>query len=98
MGSIKVVHSPIEKMMAKSEEARAASGKGGIICPRCGRKQFKKEDEVKDTWDVKVGRRRRRQCRCGEVFWTLELSPVREMPSLATSDAATKIFLPTATK
>jgi hypothetical protein len=68
MGSIKIVHRPMEKMMAKSSEALAANGKVGIVCPNCGCRM-----RVADT-DPLVGkiRRYRACCNCGYRKATFE--------------------------
>ena len=68
MGSIKVVHRPVEEMMAKSADALAATGKVGIVCPRCGCKM-----SAPDTDPIIGGIRRYRFCRnCGHRKTTFE--------------------------
>ena len=69
MGSIKVVHMPVEEIMAKSAEALAVGGKVGIACPKCGCRHWRVTDT--DPLDGKI--RRYRICRnCGYHKTTFE--------------------------
>ena len=43
---------------------------GGIVCPNCGEED---QSEIKDSRNVKGGKRRRRECKCGYRFSTLEI-------------------------
>ena len=68
MSPIKRVHVPVETMIAKSAEALAASGKTGLVCPKCDCKMW-----VADTDPIAGGVRRYRVCRnCGHRKVTFE--------------------------